>query len=312
MKLSNFLLKREEIEGFEKISIKDKQTNNAFSCIPAIDAMLSGLTLMHHDLAVPLIRDIVTTDDLGQAISIYSGIILFPFPNRLNQGKYVHNSKSYQFPLNEVERSNNLHATLKKPFSVQNIDLEKGSITLVYCHTCGASEFPFDAQLEVKYTLQKNGLDVRMKLTNHQHETIPVGIGSHPYFQFGTTVDNLLMELPASKFALVDEDLIPTGHFAIEDSFSKLHLINDTELDNCFVGERGGRTHIYVPNIDMHFYLQQDLATLPYVHVFIASTRDCIAIEPVSCMPDAFNNGIGLVHLEPNEVMETGYTVNIE
>jgi len=26
----------------------------------------------------------------------------------------------------------------------------------------------------------------------------------------------------------------------------------------------------------------------------------------------AFNNGIGLVHLEPNEVMETGYTVNIE
>jgi len=94
MKLSNFLLKREEIEGFEKISIKDKQTNNAFSCIPAIDAMLSGLTLMHHDLAVPLIRDIVTTDDLGQAISIYSGIILFPFPNRLNQGKYVHNSKS--------------------------------------------------------------------------------------------------------------------------------------------------------------------------------------------------------------------------
>jgi len=311
MKLDNFLLKREQIGGFEKISLINKYSKSTFSCIPGLDAMFSGLRLAHRNGVSSLIPSIDNLEDLNSARASYNGIILFPFPNRLNKGRYVHLGKEYNFPLNEVERSNNLHGVINKVFAIDKIDLEKGRLSLSYAHSQENAAYPFNVILEVEYSLSKNQLDVQLTVRNYSDEVIPVGLGGHPFFSFDTLVDALLMELPASQFVQVDDNLIPTNKLIKADRFSKLCKINEAELDNCFVVDSLSDCHIYSPKNNLHFYLKQDRNTLKYLHVYIPPTRDKIALEPVSCIPDAFNNGVGLIQLEPNGLVKTGYSILI-
>jgi len=44
-------------------------------------------------------------------------------------------------------------------------------------------------------------------------------------------------------------------------------------------------------------------SSYPYLQIFTPDHRNSIAIENLSAAPDAFNNGIGLKVLEPNEAV---------
>jgi aldose 1-epimerase len=52
----------------------------------------------------------------------------------------------------------------------------------------------------------------------------------------------------------------------------------------------------------------------PFIQLYIPDNRKTIAIENLSSAPDAFNNGIGLIHLEPKELkyFQTKFMVSDE
>jgi len=305
-------LKYAEIDGFQQITLLDKHSDSSFSCIPALDGMLSRLSLKHKNGPVKLIKTLDSKQELDQARECFMGILLFPFPNRLAKGSYSHLGRNFSFPINEERTSNNLHAIINKEFILKDVDLEKGSITLVYIHSGSYGPYPFSSKVMIEYSLGNSQLDVKMQILNKEEHEIPVGIGSHPYFNFGLPIEDVLLEIPSKEFVQVNEDLIPNGHIVRDNSFSKLKKIGATEFDTCYVLDDRQVCHIYVPERDMHFYLKQDSGRLPYLHIFIPSARDSIALEPVSCIPDAFNNGIGLVQLAPKSEIDFSYSVSID
>ena len=49
-----------------------------------------------------------------------------------------------------------------------------------------------------------------------------------------------------------------------------------------------------------------------YLQVFIPPLRNSIAIEPMTCNTDAFNNKEGLIILEPDQQFKASYGVSIK
>ncbi len=312
LNLGKFSLKYAEIDGFTQIILKDEHSMSVLSCIPGIDAMISELSLTHRNDQVNLIKSVKNEPDLSKARREYAGVILFPFPNRLCDGRYSHNGKDYSFPVNDTSGNHNLHGKNNNQYKLANVDLEAGIIHLEYDHVSDFAPYPFVVRVSVKYQLSEKGLNVQIAVKNHDSIKIPLGLGAHPYFNFNCAVDDLLLEIPSRQFVQLTTDLIPTGEFGNDDTFSKMRKIGDTEFDTCFVLDERDVCSIYCPANDLHFHLRQDRKELAYLQIYIPAERDRIAIEPVSCIPDAFNNGIGLVELEAGESCTANFVISID
>ena len=93
---------------------------------------------------------------------------------------------------------------------------------------------------------------------------------------------------------------IPIGKVPFK-SFQEAASIGSTAFDTCFItsGDHPKATIADHKN-DIALEIQQ---TRPYGYMqfYTPDTRDSIAIEPMSCAPDAFNNKDGLRILDPGE-----------
>ena len=83
-------------------------------------------------------------------------------------------------------------------------------------------------------------------------------------------------------------------------------MINNRQFDTCFAldeQEEKATTEIFDPVQDLSINIWQETGKMKYnfLQVFIPESRDSIAIEPMTCTADAFNNNIGLVVLAPNQ-----------
>jgi aldose 1-epimerase len=125
------------------------------------------------------------------------------------------------------------------------------------------------------------------------------------------------MEVTADR--LVPTGLRPVAGSALD--FREPRPIGPTELDHCFTAlrpahdgrdahdthdARDGRVHVRLLGGDGHgVECVWDAATLPWVQVHTADlpdqaeSRRGLAVEPMTCPPDAFNSGTDLVVLEP-------------
>ena len=78
--------------------------------------------------------------------------------------------------------------------------------------------------------------------------------------------------------------------------------IGDRSFDGC-----------YALNGDLRLYNKRGLLIkmtgFPYVQLYAPPSRTSIAIEPMTGIPDAFNNGIGLKKLAPGEKFQASYDV---
>lgn len=241
---------------------------------------------------------------------------LIPFPNRLKDGKYKFKSKKYQFPITDTKRNNALHGFRGGlPFKLEEIGIGMDSAFVVcrYEYDGKRKEFPFPFDFQVKITINGGtGLTVRTRLTNTGPKAMPVGIGWHPYFKLKGKADKWQLKLPRSKRVIVDDRMIPTGEQKSYTKFSKLSTIGDTVLDTAFKLQRKkGQAKILMTNDKMELVYWQEAATFPFFQVFTPPMRKSVALEPMSCNIDAFNNGEGLQVLQKEETLEGSFGVNV-
>ena len=64
-------------------------------------------------------------------------------------------------------------------------------------------------------------------------------------------------------------------------------------------------------NLKLEVWQETGPKQFNYLQVYTPKTRQSIAIEPMSCAPDAFNSGKGLIRLKPDEVIEASFGVRI-
>jgi aldose 1-epimerase len=236
------------------------------------------------------------------------GQVLMPWPNRLQDGKYSFDGRDYQLALSEVAHSNAIHGLVRwVAWTVR----EREAHRVVVAHVLHPQPgYPFSLDLELEYELSSRGLSVRTTATNVGGTACPFGSGAHPYLSVGTAVvDDAALRVPAGTALHADDRGIPAGTLEVagtELDFRAERRIGLSKLDTCFTdfdrdesdvarihlaADGGPRVSLWVDG------------SYPYVMVFTGDIAEVgrrgLAIEPMTCAPNAFRTGDGLVRLEP-------------
>ncbi len=230
----------------------------------------------------------------------YKGVILAPFPNRIAQGIYNFEGATYQLPINRSKEGLALHGFLyNKTFSVVNQTTD--SVSLEYLYEEELPSFPFSFKLCIHYQLKEDGsLIVSSDVWNNSTSKMPFGLGWHPYFKIGDSIDHLSLDFPASKQVLLDEKKIPNGKQSIFLSQQDKLYLRDHQFDDCFILEAQEYNEFVLSDgINSLKVFSPSKADYGFFQIYTPKDRKTIAIEPMTCAPDAFNNNIGLHLLEP-------------
>lgn len=238
------------------------------------------------------------------------GQVLVPWPNRLEGGSYEFGGEQHQLPLTELENRNAIHGLVR--WSSWTVG-ERGADRVVMEHVLHPQPgYPFSLSLRIEYALSERGLRVTTTATNLGQTPCPYGAGAHPYLTVGTaTIDSDVLRVPAQAVLSADERGIPVGVGEVggtELDFREPRPIGATRLDHCFTSlgrgdDRLVRVELRDPDTGAELALWAD-ETYPYVMVFTGDplpdvARRSLAVEPMTCAPNAFRSGDGLIVLEP-------------
>jgi len=238
------------------------------------------------------------------------GQVLLPWPNRIEDGAYEFDGRRHQLALTEPTARNAIHGLVRW---VAWTVAEHEPSRIVLAHSLHAQPgYPFQLALELEYALTEDGLRVRTTATNAGREPCPFGAGAHPYLTLGTpTVDPLVLSVPAATVLVSDDRGIPTGSGPVEGSerdFRSARPIGATVLDHAFTDlERDddglARVGLRRPDDGAELALWVD-GSYRYLMVFTGDplpdvNRRALAVEPMTCPPNAFRTGEAVIRLEP-------------
>lgn len=314
-----FELKRNSFGPITEYVLKNKESGAFVTILPGFGGLINRLGLQvggHIQEVMAANQDYQELFDKGRAI--FRNMKLSPFPNRIKDGQYTLNGEVYTCEINEKERQNALHGfVFNKKFEVVDhlMEKEQGCFSIEYDYDGHLGGYPFPFTLRIEYTLHESkGFFCKTVFTNNSGSDVPVGDGWHPYFSTGTPVDDLDLKLPNGQWLEVDDRMIPTGNTQPAQKFTKPEKINGAHFDDCL--ELNGKPGYEVTqlldtqkNVEVHIWQESGERKYNYLQVFIPPDRDAIALEPMTCAVDAFNNGKGLFKLEPNEAFEVIFGV---
>ncbi|HKC26604.1 MAG TPA: hypothetical protein VKB75_01210, partial [Jatrophihabitans sp.] len=169
--------------------------------------------------------------------------------------------------------------------------------------------YPFEVRVETTYALHpEQGLMVTLGARNVGRVRAPFGAGSHPYLSTrGHRLDDTTVQLPARELLVVDEKQVPVGARTVAGTPNDLRRgrrLRGQRLDDGFtaLATQGGRGVAEVRTRSGRAQLWFD-ETFQFLQVFtvddVTPGQPGIAVEPMTCAPNAFNSGAGLIVLEP-------------
>lgn len=293
------------------------------SLIPSLGGALSALKLWHSRLnkTMPSCVPDITSGDLAKGNPYYKGVLLYPFVNRLDGGRYQFDGQTHAFTVNESSTETALHGFIfnRTPeITVNHLSTDSVSVSLVFEHDKSFAAYPFEGRLTVTYRLSDSeGLAVDFHVENTGKQAMPVAVGWHPYFCLPGQLGDWQLSLPEVKMVEINQRLLPTGEFAQFEGFHQLHPLGDIHLDNCFALTQKNAiqtTKLWSPEVGagLNIWQQANESQFNYLQLCIPDTRDSIAIEPVSANIDAFNNHQGLITLPPGETFRVSCGVACE
>ncbi|MEZ5043937.1 MAG: aldose 1-epimerase [Saprospiraceae bacterium] len=305
---------KEAFGKFQQVTVKDEESGNAMRLVPEHGACLLDLKLN----GTAVIDGYQTPMELDFN-NWCKNRLLFPFPNRLKHGTYHWEDHIYQFPINDEQTGNALHGHgMEKPFRYTQLSIEKDK-ALVECSFKNQGDdpaYPFRYSINVSYEISiHHSFVIQLTFQNLHTRPIPVGIGWHPYFKLDEEgVNNLNLQLPPCEMIGIDPQMIPTGKRYAYDRFEQKRPIQVEVLDNCFAlinPENKASVSLSNGKKELHYWQETGERKFNYLQVFTPPHRQSIALEPMTCNIDAFNNESGLVTLHPGERISTRCGVSL-
>jgi aldose 1-epimerase len=251
-------------------------------------------------------RHVIDGYEADEMCSSGRGQVLAPWPNRIADASYEFGGVRYELPIDERESQSAIHGLVRwVPWTVVEAEPQR----VVVGHELHPQPgYPFAVSLRIEYELSAGGLRVSTTATNVGAESCPFGLGFHPYLRPGTpTVDSATLLLPA-RSVLGTEGRSPVHGTDLD--FRQPRAVGDTVLDTCFAdlerGEDGlARVVLRNPTSDVSTTVWVDEA-YGYLMVYTGDTRPdvsrrSLAVEPMTCPPQAFRTGEGVIVIAPGE-----------
>jgi aldose 1-epimerase len=256
-------------------------------------------------------RELLDGYDVDAMSTSGRGQLLIPWPNRLQDGRYEFDGRRHQLALSEPEHGNAIHGLVRwTRWFVREREADRVLLEHVLHPQPG---YPFSLTVEVEYALAADGLSVRTTATNIGVDACPYGAGVHPYLTVGTpSVDAAILTSPGATVIRSDDRGLPVGTDPVERTpfdFRRARAIAATALDHAFTDlERGddGLARVELRHPDGSGVVLWVDEGYRYLMLFTGDPlpdvgRRSLAVEPMTCPPNAFRTGESLVRLEPGE-----------
>jgi aldose 1-epimerase len=283
--------------------------------ISAIGASLRTLQFRGRDLVVPF-----DEDELRPS---FRGATLAPWPNRVVDGRYTFAGVEQQLSLTEPPRGHALHG-LAAWLNFEPVE-QSDSRVVVSAVIEPQAGYPHRVRVDVEFELDEHGLRSTVSGHNLSDAPAPWGTGPHPYLVAGAgRVDDWTLSLPAGQVLTVDERLSPVALADVATEadgsfdFRAPRPIGDLFIDHAFTDlgrAEDGNASVTVSDsagsgVRISWgtecaWVQVHTADLPDA----ATSRLGLAVEPMTCPPDAFNSGEDLIVIEAGQSVSAAWTI---
>ncbi|GHJ50457.1 aldose 1-epimerase [Catellatospora sp. TT07R-123] len=242
-----------------------------------------------------------------------AGQVLAPWPNRVRDGYYRFDGQSHQLSLTEPALHNAIHGLVHwLPWTA--VEQSADAVT-VECLLHPRPGYPWQLRLRTAYSLSDAGLRISHTVVNEAPTAAPFGLGTHPYLHIpGVSVDDLVVHIPARTRLLVDGRMLPIGAAKVagtEFDFTEAKRLGTLELDTAFgdvVRDADGGSAVTLTAPDgrsVRLWADENFGwwQLYTSHTLTgARHRRSIAVEPMTCPPDALRSGRDLLTLAPGQL----------
>ena len=266
-------------------------------------------------------RDLVVGWPAGQPQRLYRGAVLAPWPNRVRDGRYRWAGDEHQLALTEPDRLAALHGLVVwTPWRLLERTGGDGTARLVLgARVWPQQGYPHALDLQAAYALRGEGPDAgltwSLTATNANGAVAPYGASVHPYLVAGPgRADDWSLELDADRTLDVDpERLLPRREPGAAPATTPVagtaldlrapRPLAGVEVDHAYTGV--GRRRARLRTADGSGVEMTWGEGLPWVQVHTADRPDPedhrvgVALEPMTCPPDALGTGTDLVPLAP-------------
>ena len=241
------------------------------------------------------------------------GQVLAPWPNRLGDGRYSYEGRDAQAALDEPARHNAIHGLVR--WLPWHLVSRAQNVLCLGCTLHPQPGYPVATRARHRVPPGPRRAERRHPASpTSTPPPAPFGIGFHPYLTLSTPIDSTSLAIPARRRLVTDERGLPTSTVSVAGS----------ELD--FTAPPVDRRHR--PRHRLHrpaprrrlAWHGSSSTTRPgdgasrCGWTSTSATSWCspatpsspsagaaasIAVEPMSCPPDALATGVDLVRLEP-------------
>lgn len=274
--------------------------------VTEVGATLRSYAVANDEVLDGFAQDEISPDGRGQ--------VLAPWPNRLKEGRYTFEGVEGTAAINEPGRRDAIHGLVRwLPWQVE--EAQSDAVELV-CELVPQPAYPWRLRLQLRYQLAADGLTVTARARNRSDRPAPFGIGFHPYLAAaGASVDAARLEVPARTHLVTDTMGIPSGRAPVSGTafdFRTARLIGTLRLDTAYTdmipadnGRWTARLELPVGRRMVDLWADD---RFPHAMVYSGDAvqpssrrRRAVAIEPMSCPPNAFRSGEDVVRLAAGE-----------
>jgi aldose 1-epimerase len=269
-----------------------------------------GATIRHYSVGDRVVLD---GFDVDRVAGGGRGQHLIPWPNRIRDGRYEFAGQRQQLALTEPANGNAIHGLARwATWQPESVEAARVVMSLGIHPQPGWSG---SLAISVTVELTSDGLAVTTRARNTGTADAPYGYGAHPYLTVGPKpLDPTVLQAPAGRYSLPDDRGIPVDLQPVDGTaydFRTARPIGDLVLDTAYSDldrdpDGRWRVHLSNPETGWGATVWAD-AAYPWLQLFTGDTlapgqaRAGLAVEPMTCGPDAFNTGAGLIVLAPGE-----------
>lgn len=243
----------------------------------------------------------------------FQGRTLVPWPNRIAGGAYRHGGDLLEVAVNEPGTGSALHGLGSfVPWVVEGHTPAAVELSLDLPASPG---YPFDVVCHASYRLTASGLVVEITGRNEGRTPAPFGSSSHPYLTcFGAPLDECAVSSPAGQLLLVDERMRPTGLAPVDGTpwdFRDTTQLAGRSVDHAFTALPAGGWAVTLSDATGAGVVCTSEA--PWVQLYSgeALERAGLAVEPMTCPPNAFNDPDADVLLAPGAISTLTFTIGV-
>lgn len=253
----------------------------------------------------------------GTVAAGYPGAVLLPWPNRLRDGRWAWRGRDLQLEVGSPEAPHAIHGLVtSQRWTVIGASDDAVTLgTVIEPHP----GYPFRLAAAVDHRLEPGRLTVTVRARNVGTHAAPFGAGMHPYLSVGAARDGGIgdaeLTLPVRTLLVLDGGL-PTGNRSPFDG--AVGRIGDRELDDALtdlVRDDDGWARARLRGSAGELELAVDGAW-SWLQVFTGDVlpegrwRRTLAVEPMTCPPNALADGVDLLVLHPGDEWAGTWTLS--